>query len=261
MEVTQISAPLVWKEANVERILVGKVLSSKTLLRSFLRARVILDSQKPLAHGFWIPKPDGCHVWISIRYEKLQSFCYTYGKDLGQDRFKKVEEECGGEEEQADVNAFRCETRQSNDEASIRSTKAVMESPDRQAGFSLKDQNESSLAVVLYSGQVMNDVICGISGLGIKRSADEELVLPVSKRRKKSQVEAGPKFVVSEYADNLRKTKARIKRSAKKKGRDVKAQGDIGGMVQDAVMEGSEEPTLMVLGLSLELAEVCVIRI
>ncbi|KAI9113221.1 hypothetical protein K1719_015746 [Acacia pycnantha] len=53
-------------------------------LRNFLRARVILDLRKPLAHGFWLPRPDGRKIWITVKYEKLQSFCYNCGK-LGHD--------------------------------------------------------------------------------------------------------------------------------------------------------------------------------
>ncbi|KAK4256496.1 hypothetical protein QN277_009348 [Acacia crassicarpa] len=49
-------------------------------LRNFLRARVILDLRKPLAYGFWLPKPDGRKVWIPVKYEKLQNFCYSCGK-------------------------------------------------------------------------------------------------------------------------------------------------------------------------------------
>ncbi|KAI9106909.1 hypothetical protein K1719_022437 [Acacia pycnantha] len=53
-------------------------------LRNFLRARVLIDLRKPLAYGFWLPKPDGGKTWISIRYEKLPNFCYNCGK-LGHD--------------------------------------------------------------------------------------------------------------------------------------------------------------------------------
>ncbi|KAI9111843.1 hypothetical protein K1719_017533 [Acacia pycnantha] len=52
--------------------------------RKFLRVRVMLNLRKPLAHGFWLPKPDGRNVWISMRYEKLQNFFYTCGK-IGHD--------------------------------------------------------------------------------------------------------------------------------------------------------------------------------
>ncbi|KAI9075750.1 hypothetical protein K1719_042236 [Acacia pycnantha] len=69
---------------------VGKVIIAEDpfyngrYLRNFLRARVILDLRKPLAHGYWLPRPDGRKVWIAIKYEKLQSFYYNCGK-LGHD--------------------------------------------------------------------------------------------------------------------------------------------------------------------------------
>ncbi|KAK4260750.1 hypothetical protein QN277_003828 [Acacia crassicarpa] len=40
-------------------------------LRNFLRVRIILDLRKTLASGFWMNKPDGGKIWISIQYEKL----------------------------------------------------------------------------------------------------------------------------------------------------------------------------------------------
>ncbi|KAI9110143.1 hypothetical protein K1719_019184 [Acacia pycnantha] len=49
-------------------------------LRSFLRVRVVLDLRKPLACGFWLPRPDGRQVWISTRFKKLQNFCYNCGR-------------------------------------------------------------------------------------------------------------------------------------------------------------------------------------
>ncbi|KAK4282057.1 hypothetical protein QN277_013478 [Acacia crassicarpa] len=71
---------------------VGEVLLAEDpyyngrFLRSFLRARVLLDLKKPLAYGFWMPRPDGKKVWISIRYEKLQCFCYNCGR-IGHDNW------------------------------------------------------------------------------------------------------------------------------------------------------------------------------
>ncbi|KAI9084512.1 hypothetical protein K1719_033500 [Acacia pycnantha] len=53
-------------------------------LRGFLRARVLLNLKKPIACGFWMPRPDGKEVWISIQYEKLQCFCYNCGR-IGHD--------------------------------------------------------------------------------------------------------------------------------------------------------------------------------
>ncbi|KAI9084477.1 hypothetical protein K1719_033465 [Acacia pycnantha] len=76
---------------------VGKVVLAEEprhngrFLRTFLRVRVVLDLRKPLASGFWLNNPDGGKSWISIRYEKLQSFCYICGKIGHDDRMCKLE--------------------------------------------------------------------------------------------------------------------------------------------------------------------------
>ncbi|XP_028767323.1 uncharacterized protein LOC114725034 [Neltuma alba] len=44
--------------------------------RCFARARVLIDIRRPLTHGFWTARPDGSEIWISVKYERLQSFCY-----------------------------------------------------------------------------------------------------------------------------------------------------------------------------------------
>ncbi|KAI9084431.1 hypothetical protein K1719_033621 [Acacia pycnantha] len=49
-------------------------------LRGFIHARILLDLRRPLAYGFWLPQGNGVDIWTSIRYEKLQSFCYNCGK-------------------------------------------------------------------------------------------------------------------------------------------------------------------------------------
>ncbi|KAI9109134.1 hypothetical protein K1719_019757 [Acacia pycnantha] len=53
-------------------------------LRNFLRVRIMLDLKKSLAYGFWLPRPDGRSIWIAVKYEKLQTFCYNCGK-IGHD--------------------------------------------------------------------------------------------------------------------------------------------------------------------------------
>ncbi|KAI9107856.1 hypothetical protein K1719_021192 [Acacia pycnantha] len=136
MDEIQISTPIVWKDVETARILIGKVLASKSYtrstmetilskawnlqsgfemhnipleafsvendvaisghvrevliaedpryngryLRNFLRARIMLDLRKPLAYGFWLLKPDGRKIWIALKYEKLQTFCYNCRK-------------------------------------------------------------------------------------------------------------------------------------------------------------------------------------
>lgn len=47
--------------------------------RSFARARILVDTGKPLATGFWMDRPDKSEVWVSIKYERLQAFCYKCG--------------------------------------------------------------------------------------------------------------------------------------------------------------------------------------
>ncbi|KAI9107142.1 hypothetical protein K1719_021751 [Acacia pycnantha] len=146
MEEARILSPIVWKDMEAEKVLIGKILASKsytraTLLsilrkawnlhtgldiieitgkafmfkfedeeeysqilrgrlwsinaedlhyngryfRNFLRVRVMLDLRKPLVSRFWLLKPDGMNVWISVQYEKLQNFCYNCRK-IGHDR-------------------------------------------------------------------------------------------------------------------------------------------------------------------------------
>ncbi|KAI9099682.1 hypothetical protein K1719_024687 [Acacia pycnantha] len=83
-----------WCLANVVRLggHVGEVILAEDpvykgrYLRNFLRARVVVDLRKSLANGFWLPRPDGRKVWLSIKYEKLQSFCYNCGK-VGHDNW------------------------------------------------------------------------------------------------------------------------------------------------------------------------------
>ncbi|KAI9109214.1 hypothetical protein K1719_019837 [Acacia pycnantha] len=53
-------------------------------IRNFMRVRDLLDLRKSLASGFWMNKPDGVRIWITIRYEKLQDFCYSCGR-IGHD--------------------------------------------------------------------------------------------------------------------------------------------------------------------------------
>ncbi|KAI9118791.1 hypothetical protein K1719_010236 [Acacia pycnantha] len=69
---------------------VGEVLLAEDphlhgrLFQNFLRARILLDLRKALAYGFWMNKPDGGRIWITVLYEKLQNFCFNCGK-LGHD--------------------------------------------------------------------------------------------------------------------------------------------------------------------------------
>lgn len=49
------------------------------VLREFMRVRVWIDVAKPLIDGIWVPRPNRERIWLSVKYEKLQNFCYKCG--------------------------------------------------------------------------------------------------------------------------------------------------------------------------------------
>ncbi|KAJ1425942.1 Zinc knuckle CX2CX4HX4C [Sesbania bispinosa] len=50
-----------------------------TLLRSFIRVRVLINIKKTLVTGFWLPRKDFPKTWIFLKYEHLQGFCFSCG--------------------------------------------------------------------------------------------------------------------------------------------------------------------------------------
>ena len=50
------------------------------ILRSFLRMRVLLDIRQQLTTGFWVPRKEQKPVWVWLKYEKLQDYCFQCGK-------------------------------------------------------------------------------------------------------------------------------------------------------------------------------------
>ncbi|XVF50821.1 hypothetical protein PTKIN_Ptkin04bG0134200 [Pterospermum kingtungense] len=42
--------------------------------------RVVMDVNKPLIPGFWVPKSEGGRVWAEVKYEKIADFCFNCGK-------------------------------------------------------------------------------------------------------------------------------------------------------------------------------------
>ncbi|KAI9123509.1 hypothetical protein K1719_004809 [Acacia pycnantha] len=311
-------------------------------LRSFLRARILLDLRKPLAYGFWMPRPEGKKVWLSVRYEKLQCFCYNCGKvghdnrgcgserllsvaspseprfgawitttacrsweevmviikkdwieadfvrkkkeeavrkrrnedkqqsyekssEVDEDLFAiKINKPCADKErltwrkvrEEQELNnseAFepdhvnpsgsvnaqkeygvddrwyegkekwswsqgnselrsRREVRDSTPVSGPCSTGLTVTSGDPSRAF-----KEHPLAMIPYSGGVMNNVINQLSGLGLKRSAKEEWESSALKRRKLVLDEPRKSPDIASYAANLRKAKAKLKRDVKRK--------------------------------------------
>lgn len=60
-------------------------------IRSYGSARVLINVNHPLVAGFWMDRPDKSEVWVSVKYERLLSFCYKCGM-LGHD-FKMCSKE------------------------------------------------------------------------------------------------------------------------------------------------------------------------
>ncbi|XP_057454738.1 uncharacterized protein LOC130746201 [Lotus japonicus] len=49
------------------------------LLRPFFRVKVSINTNNPFVTGFWVPRRNLPKVWITLRYEKLQGYCYNCG--------------------------------------------------------------------------------------------------------------------------------------------------------------------------------------
>lgn len=58
--------------------------------RSFIRARINVDLNKPLVDGMWVPWLNGGKSWVNVKYERLQNFCYNCG--VGHDQKNCSEE-------------------------------------------------------------------------------------------------------------------------------------------------------------------------
>ncbi|KAM1074599.1 hypothetical protein ACFX11_019776 [Malus domestica] len=70
-------------EANVRRLAneIKEFMEFEDLskVRGFLRARVMVNTFKPLTTGCWLPRENNKDTWVEFRYERLQDFCYRCG--------------------------------------------------------------------------------------------------------------------------------------------------------------------------------------
>ncbi|KAK4257077.1 hypothetical protein QN277_006712 [Acacia crassicarpa] len=71
--------------------------------RSFIRVRSLLSLKAPLLSGFWVPREGMKPIWASIRYERLQVFCYRCGRIGHDDRSCKSLSSMNGD---GDENEF-----------------------------------------------------------------------------------------------------------------------------------------------------------
>ena len=51
--------------------------SSGLICRQVIRFKVDVDTSKPLALGFYIPRPDMKPHWIAFKYECLDDYCVS----------------------------------------------------------------------------------------------------------------------------------------------------------------------------------------
>ncbi|KAI9086222.1 hypothetical protein K1719_031676 [Acacia pycnantha] len=54
------------------------------LSRTFIRTKVVVNIRDPLVTGFWVPRSHQDPFWVSVKYERLQHFCYDCGR-IGHD--------------------------------------------------------------------------------------------------------------------------------------------------------------------------------
>lgn len=61
-------------------------LDNVLLARSFLQVKAEIDINLFIPKGFWLRRksPENKDLWISYKYEKLQDYCYTWGR-IGHD--------------------------------------------------------------------------------------------------------------------------------------------------------------------------------
>ncbi|KAK4285165.1 hypothetical protein QN277_001900 [Acacia crassicarpa] len=67
-------------DAVGETVMYEKPVVDGKLVRSFIRVRALLLLDAPLTTGFWVPRKDKDPVWVTVRYERLQNFCYRCGR-------------------------------------------------------------------------------------------------------------------------------------------------------------------------------------
>ncbi|KAI9074260.1 hypothetical protein K1719_043745 [Acacia pycnantha] len=283
-------------------------------IRNFMRVRVLLDFRKSLASGFWMNKPNDVRIWITIRYEKLQDFCYSCGRidhDYHSCRSERLMSVVNSNEPRfgSCIATSQCRNmedlivavrddwseasyfKKKKEEATIRrendlelrmAQEAEHDAPSMagvatvspilgkdtcwvakakpqvvspasmvEKGNTRSMRDECSvedpgnpLAIIPYCESSLREVINGIGGLGLKCSAEADLEVPSTKRRR--LIAGDPEGLgnaISTYAGNLSKVKSRLKRQGKRKGRSAKENIPMEILEWKEEMEASDPPS------------------
>ncbi|KAK4268484.1 hypothetical protein QN277_025137 [Acacia crassicarpa] len=67
-------------DAVGESVLFEKPKLGDRLNRAFIKVRSLVRMDEPLTTGFWVPRGEKERVWVSVKYERLQHFCYLCGR-------------------------------------------------------------------------------------------------------------------------------------------------------------------------------------
>ncbi|KAK4267450.1 hypothetical protein QN277_024229 [Acacia crassicarpa] len=66
-------------DAVGEAVMVEDPMVDGRMRRTFIRVSSLLRLNEPLVSGFWVPRESKKPVWVKVRYERLQNFCYKCG--------------------------------------------------------------------------------------------------------------------------------------------------------------------------------------
>ncbi|KAI9095395.1 hypothetical protein K1719_026429 [Acacia pycnantha] len=88
------------------RALVGRLETDKNLNRGIVISMIKkgwgldkVDIREPLISGLWVPRPHRDKIWVTMKYERLQNYCYDCGRIGHDSRNRKFQPKSTDEEE------------------------------------------------------------------------------------------------------------------------------------------------------------------